>query len=119
MISRSPVKMEFVLTSDFSILISLSPTRAKPIITITIPIHSLLSSFLLRKPIESTAVNIMTAPRNIWKLLAYVRFRPTYIIEVAHVSHKAGISRIKGLNTCDPLVNGLLSTELSFNVINL
>lgn len=43
--------------------------------------------------------------------------RPTYIIEVANISHIAGINKMNGLKLRDPLVKVLLSTEPSCIII--
>mmetsp|Transcript_38403 Transcript_38403/g.74484 ORF Transcript_38403/g.74484 Transcript_38403/m.74484 type:complete len:211 (-) Transcript_38403:570-1202(-) len=42
-----------------------TPTKAKPAMTTTMPIHWCLPSFLPRKIIEKIPVNIITDPRNI------------------------------------------------------
>lgn len=41
-----------------------------------------------------------------------------YIMDVAHISHNAGTSKMKGLKILEPLVSELLSTEPSCEQIN-
>lgn len=95
--------------------ISLAPTRPNPRITKYIPVHSRAPNLRSKKPMDKIPVKMITEPRSIWKLLAKVKFNPTYIIEVAVISHIAGIKSINGLNSLEPFVKALLSTDPSWN----
>lgn len=113
MMSKSPVKAAFlpIFESFSGIKTSLSPTNTIPKKTKIIPIHSLESNFRFKNPIDKSPVKIITAPRNIWKLPALVKVKPTYIMEVASISQAEGANRIIGLNVRFPFVKLLESAE--------
>lgn len=57
------------------------------------------------------------SPLNIWKLEEYVKFKPTYIVDVANMSHIAGRKNTKGLKARLPLVNSFTSSEPSARLL--
>lgn len=110
---HSPVNMSFFpwlssLLSDPTK--SATPTIAKPTMTKNMPDHSLFDRTLCKKPTLNRPTKTITEPLNIWKLEAYVRFRPMYIMEVAVMSHMAGKNKMKGLKSLLPFVSSWTSS---------
>jgi hypothetical protein len=84
------------------------PTMAVPAMTSAMPTQWYGICFLRRKMTRKRPVKMTTDPRSIWKMDASVSDRPTYMSDVAVMSHTAGrrrTSRLKGfaLTTSPPV----------------
>lgn len=58
-------------------------TMANPITMIKIPVHSRATRRRCKNATLNNATKMITAPRNIWKLDANVKFKPIYMSDVA------------------------------------
>ena len=91
------IALDIVSPSPSELKKSAAPTMTIPTMMTAMPTSLNHSSLFLRKILERMPTKTMMEPRNIWNWEALVRVRPTYIMEVAVTSHRAGGRNRNGL----------------------